>query len=346
MAWLEIRPHSTGGAVALPSGRLSVGGGDEQAAKPMRMTAPQARVDPFLIPLLPGRWERPAGTLPRRTGRRRGTLLSTDFGDFDVSYLWDDTDPTTAQAASDQGGKNAQRLAGVAGVPPPSANDKFWQYGWDLQPLKKDWNVGIATASHWDPPARCENPCYQLQWPISPVRNAMKFFPRGRTWGTGPNAPKASWTTDLAKYIVKNSRASISFNSCFKVVKLTTTNSIGFTIGFEGSQGTGGLSGSYTSSAETKDICHSVKRNWAHGYANKPVTFDPDTGMGECEDLAGKFGILAYRSELTGRLTFKFYNSNKVKDIQEVDKITIRCDWARADGKLPDLATHNCIRSS
>lgn len=173
----------------------------------------------------------------------------------------------------------------------------------------------------------------------------MKFYPRGRTWGTGPNAPKASWTTDLAKYIVKNSRASITAKSCFKVAKLTSTSTIGFTIGFEGSQGAGGLNGSYSSSAEMKNICHPVTRNWAHGYANKPVTFDPDTGLGECEDFSGNCGIMGYQSELTGTLSFKFYNSNKVKDVQTIDLITVRCDWSQPDGTLANLATQNCIRS-
>src|SRR5690606_41509201 len=98
--------------------------------------------------------------------------------DFDVSYLWDDTDPTTAEAASTQEGKNAQRLAGVADVPPPPANDKFWQYGFHSIPLKKDWILGIATASHWVPSTCKVHPCLVLQWPVSPVRNAMKFYPR------------------------------------------------------------------------------------------------------------------------------------------------------------------------
>jgi hypothetical protein len=251
---------------------------------------------------------------------------STDLhGPFDVAYLWDSSDPTMAAAA--RNGDDRQSLTAVGDIPPPPNNDKYWQYGWTMLPLEKNWVVGIAMASHWKPFPSCSSElCTAPQWELDPVRNAMKFYPQGRTWGTGPNAPKADWSSELSKYILKNSTAKISTSSCFKVIKKSTATQIGFRMGFEGTSGAGDISGNFQISSSMSDACQDVARTWKPGYPNKPVTFDPDLGLGECEDLTGQCGIVAYRSEIRGDLTFKFYNDKNQKDYKTVN-MTVLCDW-------------------
>ncbi|MEV4808046.1 LamG-like jellyroll fold domain-containing protein, partial [Nonomuraea sp. NPDC049421] len=271
---------------------------------------------------------------------------STDFGDFDVAYLWDSSGPPTASARS---GDASASVAAVADIPPPPASDKYWQYGFDSIPLKKSWILGIAMASHWEPfsdcsPSSCSNRV--VQWKLDPVRNAMKFYPRGRSWGTGPNAPVASWTNALAKYILKNSTASITATSCFKVAKMSTSSTIGFRVGFEGAQGTGDVSGSYQVSTSMEDVCQKATAKWKRGYANKPVTFDPYLGRGECADVTGKCLITAYRSELTGHLTFAYYtDKNGKKKTYQEERVGISCNWAVPNGTTAGSLKKNCIRS-
>ncbi|MEV4895261.1 hypothetical protein AB0K48_38390 [Nonomuraea sp. NPDC055795] len=269
----------------------------------------------------------------------------TDFEPFDVSYLWDRSGPPTG--ASAQGSGSVQASPGQANIPPPPGNDQYWQYGFNMVQLKKNWTLDIAMSSRWEPFPNCTTDECQVkvQWKLEPVRNAMKFYPRGRDWGTGPNAPATSWTSPLAKYILKNSTASITSESCFKVWKASTTSTVGFKIGFEGTQGAGDFNGNYQISTSIKDACAKVKRSWIRGYPNKPVTYDPDIGLGECEDLTGKCGIGAYRSRLDGNLLFKFYNSNKQKDYQTVN-IAVLCNWVLVNGTTEGgLVAKNCARS-
>ncbi|GGL18400.1 hypothetical protein Sme01_72570 [Sphaerisporangium melleum] len=270
---------------------------------------------------------------------------SSDFDAFDVAYLWDSSGPPSTASAT--AGYSRQSFAGVADVPPPPANEKYWQYGWNMVALQKNWILGIAMSSHWKPFPNCsKSSCSMpLQWGLDPVRNAMKFYPRGRSWGTGPNAPKASWTSDLAKYILKHSTASITTESCFKVRKKNTVNTISFKVGFEGDQAVGDVNGSFQISTEMKDACERVTSKWIRGYPNKPVTFDPDLGLGECEDVVGNCGIASYRSRIDGYLMFKFYNKGEKKDYQEV-RTTVLCDAALPNGTQGGMSvTKNCIRS-
>ncbi|MFI7701151.1 hypothetical protein [Nonomuraea sp. NPDC049480] len=130
------------------------------------------------------------------------------------------------------------------------------------------------------------------------------------------------------------------------MAKKSTTSTIGFRLGFEGRQGAGDVNGSFQVSTSMDDICQNVTAKWKRGYANKPVTFDPYLGRGECADVLGNCRIMAYRSELTGHLTFAYYTDKdgKEKTYQE-ERVGISCNWAVPNGTQAGSLTKNCLRS-